>query len=219
MSNTINESQFEGMDAIDAAIAKAKARAKARLSSEESAIVESSNGEKTSRQARAEIRASQKVAREQARNEKKLLKELAKSSADSKPVHMKKVERAAGRLPQMGSVASGLFEEATRSLNAEQRAALALHIQHHNRVQSTLQATSSSPLKIGQVVKIMGGDPKFIGSIGAVEKVQRIRCYVSVPGSRRPVYCFVSEVDRLEEDSTSGVPESTTDNDLLFAEG
>jgi hypothetical protein len=53
---------------------------------------------------------------------------------------------------------------------------------------------------VGQVVRITGGDPKFIGLTGALERVQRIRCYVRVPSNGRLVYCFTSDVQRIEEE-------------------
>jgi hypothetical protein len=207
----INENQFEGMDAIDAAIAKARARAAARSQQEEADIVEASAGTKTTKEAREELRAAKKAERDREREEKRRQREETRTSAGPKMVHMKKVEKAAGRLPTLLDGAQALFDNITASLGADQRAALALHIQHFNRVQSTIQASASQPLKVGQVVRITGGDPKFIGMRGAVEKVQRIRCYVTVPGFNRPAYCFVSDVERVSEGGEQ--PASTSDDE------
>jgi hypothetical protein len=33
---------------------------------------------------------------------------------------------------------------------------------------------------------------------GSVTKAQRIRCYVTVPGVKREVYCFTSDIEVLE---------------------
>lgn len=214
----MDNNQFDGMDAIDAALAKAQARAKARAAKEESDIVEAAVAEgKTSREARAELRAAKAAQRVQERAERRRAKDEAMEANGPKMVHMKKVEKAASRLPQMLAPTQSLFDSITSTLNADQRSALALHLQHHNRVQSTLQATVSQPLKIGQIVRITGGDPKFIGMRGAVEKVQRIRCYVTVPGFNRPAYCFVSDVERVSDSGTSPPPsdEESTPGEIL----
>lgn len=194
MDNTaqnIDLDTTDGMSAIDAAIAKAKARAAARSSGE------AKEGKlKVSPEEREASRAAAKAERERLKAEKAAKKTGA-------PVHMSKVEKAASRLPSLGEVAKGLFEEATRTLNSEQLTAISLHFQHFNRVNATVAAVSAAPLKVGQVVRIAGGDPKFIGMTGHLEKVQRIRCYVRVPGVNRSVYCFTSDVSPIAEEGVA----------------
>jgi hypothetical protein len=74
---------------------------------------------------------------------------------------------------------------------------LALHIQHFNRVKATERALDQRVVQ-GTPVRIIGGDPKFMGMTGTVTKAQRIRCYVTVPGAKREVYLFTSDVEVLE---------------------
>jgi hypothetical protein len=110
---------------------------------------------------------------------------------------MKKIASAANKLPTLTDTAQLLFNEATTNFSAEQLTALALHIQHFNRVKATERALNQRVVQ-GTQVRIIGGDPKFIGMTGSVTKAQRIRCYVTVPGVKREVYCFTSDIEVLE---------------------
>jgi flagellar biosynthesis GTPase FlhF len=138
---------------------------------------------------RQEERAAKKAARETARAEKR-----AARDANRQPAHMRKVMKAAERLGSLGQAAQLLFNEATANLTAAELATLALHIQHHNRVQSTSRALTQT-LDNGTQVRINGGDPRFIGKTGTISKAQRIRCYVTVPGFKKDVYLFTSDVE------------------------
>jgi hypothetical protein len=53
-------------------------------------------------------------------------------------------------------------------------------------------------LVVGQFVTVTGGDARFIGMTGTLEKVQRIRCYVRIEGQEKPHYCFTSDVEVTE---------------------
>ena len=194
---------------IDKAIAAAKARAAAKSS-------RTDNDPKPSKEDRAELRQQAKAAREAAKAQKK----AAKAASRTAPVHMTKVEKAASRLPELGSSAKETFDEVTTNLSAQQLVALSLHLQHFNRVNATIKATSAAPLKVGQVVRITGGDPKYIGMTGVLEKVQRIRCYASVKGVKRPVYLFTSDVEVLDEAGSEAPKPDQDVGDLpIAAEG
>ena len=110
---------------------------------------------------------------------------------------MKKIASAAGKLPILSDSTQLLFNEATTNLSRDQLTALALHIQHFNRVKATERALDQRVVQ-GTPVRIIGGDPKFMGMTGTVTKAQRIRCYVTVPGVKREVYLFTSDVEVLE---------------------
>lgn len=191
MSNAANH-----IDAIDAAIAKAKSRA----------------AERTKNRPTAEERAEAKAQRDADRQARK----AAKAAQPKPTAHMKKVANAAAKLPGLGTVAQGTFDEAIRTLNTEQITALALHLQHHNRVQATTRATGGVELKVGQVVRITGGDPKYIGMTGAIETLRRIRCFVAVPGAKRPVYIFTSECTPIEGGEELPVTESVAETGTGF---
>lgn len=187
------------MSAIDIAIAKAKARAASRS-------VENQGEErpKLSPEEREASREAAKAERERIRAEK-----IARKSRG--PVHMSKVEKAASKLPQLTVAAATIFDEITSNLPAATISALSAHLNHFNRVQATQRAVGAAPLKVGQVVRIVGGDPRFIGQTGHLEKVQRIRCYVKLSDSGRLAYCFTSDVSLLgdgnEVPSTTGIDE------------
>jgi hypothetical protein len=186
------------LSAIDKALAQAKARKAAKDSNPppagddvQTVTVQKSDTNKALKLAEREARRAQ-IAKE--REERK----AAKAAAQPKgPAHMKKIDRAASKLPTLTDSAQLLFNEATTNFSAEQLTALALHIQHFNRVKATERALNQRVVQ-GTPVRIIGGDPKYIGMTGTVTKAQRIRCYVTVPGGKRDVYCFTSDVQVLE---------------------
>jgi len=146
---------------------------------------------KAQRQAEREASMSTRKAEREARKAAK-----AAEDADKRPVHMAKVARAASKLPQLSTDASDAFATLTTKLATDQIAALALHLQHHNRVAATQNALTVK-MTTGTAVRIVGGDPRFIGKTGVVSKAQRIRCYVAIEGVAKPVYCFTSDVNTV----------------------
>ena len=188
MENAIENS----VSVIDKAIAAAKARATAKGTNK-------INDPQTSKEDRIAAQNAAKEARAAARQANK----AAKSAARAAPVHMTKVEKAASKLPNLSNKVAEIFHSVTTSFDATQLTALALHLQHHNRVQATIKASAAQPLKVGQVVLITGGDPKYIGMRGALDRVQRIRCYVNIPGVKRPIYQFTSDVEVVNESGTA----------------
>lgn len=179
------------LSAIDKALAAAKARKAAKESSPSS-----DEGEvKVTKSApdKAEKIAAREAKRAQMAKEREE-RRAAKASQPKGPAHMKKIDRAASRLPTLSDSAQLLFNEATTNFSAEQITAISLHLQHFNRVKATERALGQK-VEVGQTVKIIAGDPKFVGMTGTVSKSQRIRCYVTVPGIKRDVYCFTSDVE------------------------
>lgn len=193
------------VSAIDKAIAAAKARAAGKAKPADKPPVDAVRPTSEERQA---LRAEAKAKRDAERAERK----AAKVTPRAVPVHMTKVQKAAGRLPSLSQEIAKVFDEVTTNFGREQITALSLHLQHHNRVSATIKATVAQPLKVGQVVRIVGGDPKFYGMTGALDRVQRIRCYVSVPGTKRPVYCFTSDVEVVNEEGSS-IPTSNEEDE------
>jgi len=189
--------------AIDKALAVAKARrvAKEGLQTNGAPLVDlevrvkQTTEEKARKVAERSTRQAEMKAQREARKAAK-----ASEKTNRKPAHMKKIERAAGKLPELTEPVQLLFNEATTNFSAGQLTALALHIQHFNRVKSTERALGQK-LKVGQHVRIIGGDPKFIGQVGTITKAQRIRCYVAVPGLKHEAYCFTSDVELIASSS------------------
>jgi len=211
------------VSAIDAAIAAVKnkkmnkdknvtasdvrpATAKVRLTKEERAA----------RYAQSEAWAAErKAARDAARAEKRRLKE-----AEKKPAHMTKVEKARARLTEMDENTLEMFNDISSVLTLNQLDILNQHLALHVRAKRTASAVDQT-LSVGQAVRVVGGDPRFIGSVGSVVKAQRIRCYVSIPGYDRDIYLFISDVEALAEDEVEIVAEDAEvdeNSDELVAE-
>lgn len=182
----------DAINAIDKAIQAAQARkaAKMGLPTEQTEVrVSHPNAERVVKSAEREaVRLEKKAAREAAK--------LARQSSDSRVPHMRKVEKAEARLPQLDDRARLILNEITTNFSAATVAAIAAHLQHFNRVKATERALAQ-PLKVGTKVKIIAGDQRFIGLEGVVSKSQRIRCYVTVAGRERPIYLFTSDVEAV----------------------
>ena len=193
--------QQTNISAIDKALAAAKAR---RAAKEAAGALEPSAPEARGTAASAPAFAAQQkkealaLARETARAAREAAREAKRSSRAPKgETHMKKVKRAEERLPSLSEAAQALFNQSTVSLPAAELSALALHIQHYNRARATERAVSAE-VKVGTQVRIIGGDPRFVGKTGPITKVQRIRCFVEIPGREKPVYLFTSDVELIE---------------------
>jgi len=180
--------------------------------------------EKAAKQAAKDaLRAAKKVAKEAEKQEKRNKRAAKKaeraSQKESKPMaHMSKVEKAAGKLPVMGEDARDTFNSATTNLGLTELNALAEHLKHFVRVQSTEKAVSVK-LTVGQVVRIVNGPAKFIGCTATVVKPQRIRTYVEVPGYDKPVYLFTSDVVPLRTSDASELSPETVTEQATGTEG
>lgn len=198
--NTQDTSVEMKLSAIDKALAMAKARKSAK---EEATVSETSTvKQKISTADRATLkanrdaeRAARKLAIAQQREARKAAR-LA-THGDGQTPHMKKIEKAAAALPKMSDATQLSFNEITSNLSAAQITALSLHLQHFNRVKATERALTQT-LDVGQQVRIISGVQKYIGMTGTVDRAQRIRCFVTIPGVSKPVYLFTSDVELLE---------------------
>jgi hypothetical protein len=142
--------------------------------------------------ARASAKSTEQAAKKAARLEARAAKQAARA-ANRAPAHLKKVDKAAERLPRLTDQAQLEFNSITASFGRDQVAALAAHLSHFNRVQATTRALDQR-LTAGMQVRIVSGDPRFVGQVGTVVKSQRIRCYIEVTGAKKPLYCFTSDV-------------------------
>lgn len=189
--NTQTLESSTNINDIDAAIAAARSakgqappgQKRAKLSDEEKA-----------QRAQAELDAKEE--RASARAKIKAEKEASKSN---KVAHMSKVDKAASRLPQLSTQASEAFSELTLNLTSTDITTLIAHLSHFNRTQATQRALTVA-VKVGDRVKINGGEARYIGLEGTVAKSQRIRCYVDVVvgDSTKQVYLFTSDVSPVE---------------------
>lgn len=193
------------LSAIDKALAQAKSRkavkedptsmgdtAKKKLPKVKAAS-EDKLANKLANDAVREARKLQLVMSRDARRQAKVLER-----AQAKTPHMKKIEKAANALPAMTSQLETLFSDVTTNFSAGEITMLALHLQHFNRVKATERALGLT-IKAGMSVRIVAGPNKYIGMNAVVTKSQRIRCFVEIPGVKKQVYLFTSDVEHVNE--------------------
>jgi hypothetical protein len=166
------------------------------------------------REARKEKLEAERAERKATRARKAAEAKAARESeqANHKP-HMKKIASAAARLPALDENTQLILNEATANLSAAQLAALAAHIELHNRVQATERAVSQK-VEIGDRVRIVSGNARYIGREGVVSEAKRIRCFVELEDVTNPVYLFTSDVEVLsaeEVEETVEVEATGTD--------
>ena len=148
--------------------------------------------------ARAEAKATKlaqfeadRAARKAAREAKAAVRAATKTVVV--PAHLKKVERAKAKLPQLNEEMQKEFNGIVSNFGLPQLEALAMHLQLHTRTEKTLRATKGGPLPLGATVTIIGGDPRYIGKRGTVVTSQKLRATVAVEGAKKPVYIYTSE--------------------------
>jgi hypothetical protein len=209
MQNTNDTNIDTKLSAIDKALAAAKARKAAKQTSESATAepppqkepkakktVNTDFAKQQKKEALAAARLAAKAVRDAERQKRR--EEKVEASASKKPVHMKKIETAAAKLPAItASEAARLYEEITTNFSQDQVAALALHLQHFVRAKATERALGQRVMA-GSKVRVVAGDARFVGKFGTVDRAQRIRCYVNIPGIKRPVYLFTSDVEVLQ---------------------
>lgn len=200
LNNNVNVS------AIDRALAAAKARKAVKEGLTDAAPMPR-KAEKSEPKPDAAAKAAAKAEKEAQKAAKKAERDAAREArkaakadkADKKPAHMKKVERALSKLPALSEATQLIFNEATCNLSAQQLDAMAQHILHHNRTMATVNAMKTEPLRIGDTVRITGGDPKFVGMVGTVVKSRQLRAKIQVPGMEKLVYIFTGQAEPVAQ--------------------
>lgn len=200
------------MTTLDKRLAAAKARAEARAAGNpipkatavkasatesKSTKVRKSDADKAAEKAAIEAkRAAKKAERDAAREAKRA--EKAAATGTKAPAHMAKVMKAGAKLPALSDTATQFFENLKANLNSFDLSTLALHLQHYNRVEATLRAATQK-VENGSIVRIIGGDPRYVGMIGEVVEARKIRCFVDVEEVNKPIYLFTSDVEVLDK--------------------
>ena len=209
--DTTNDSTLDNkLSAIDKALAAAKARKAMKDSQDvpQDASAKNTPKSETDNIVKAAKNAERDAARESARTQRTKEHEERRATkaadiANKKPAHMKKIASAAAKLPTLSQSAQILFSDITSNLPSDQVIAVALHLQHFNRTKATERALGQR-VTAGQQVHITAGDPRYVGKTGIVARAQRIRCYVSIPGIKREVYLFTSDVEIVESAAKTG---------------
>jgi len=148
--------------------------------------------------ARAE-RKAKKAAKEQELAEKRATKRAKREqkNSDKKPAHIHKLDKAKAKLSSLGSLQETV-DNLVASCDTQEVAIIVQHLQFHLRNTATLGSLKGSTLNAGDTVKVIGGDAKYIGKVGTIEKTKRIHAYVIIEGVKRPVYAFVSDLELVE---------------------
>jgi hypothetical protein len=214
--NTTEVTSAQSISALDKAIAAAKERTMAKKATPISALGVKVTKLPAVAPARARLtdeeRAERLTALTAERKERAASKateraaKLAERLANRAPAHLAKVNRAAEKLGDLDENAQFIFDDATTNLTAAQITILAARFQHFNRVNATTMSLTQH-LEAGERVQVTGGDPRFIGVIGTLAKVQRIRCLVDVEGLARPLYLFTSDVTPVVEEAEEALIE------------
>ena len=217
MENIQSQDLDTKLTAIDKALSQAKARKAMRDSTLRSEGGDTAPAGKKSGASSGDkaIKLAERLERQQKiatdRVARKAVKLKEKETVVKGPVYMKKIDRAGSKLPSLTAAAQTLFTEVVINFSREQLTAIALHLQHFNRVKATERALDQKVVQ-GMDVRIVGGDPKFVGMTGSVIRSQRIRCYVAIPGVKREVYLFTSDVEAFTPPSASSSEGDNTDS-------
>jgi len=168
---------------------------------------------------KAQARELEKATKAEARAMKKLAKSAEKmKDGERGPAHMKKVEKAAAKLPMISDEVANEVSRLVSEFSVQDLSRLIAHLQHSNRVQSTLRS-GKTQLEVGQTVRIVSceNDPGVIDRLGVVAEVRKIRVLVQVPGYTRNVYLFNSDCEPTNEVCEAPVDteaeESVTENE------
>lgn len=207
--------------AIDRAVNAARARAAAKATggtagdgaAEGTKEGVTASTEKLTPEQKAEARKARQAERDAAKQERAAAK-AARAAQPRGQAHMAKVARAADKLTALDAAATILFNEATGNLTAAQVLALAGHLVHFTRTQSTERALRTA-IAVDARVRIVSGS-QHVGKEGTVTKSARIRCYVKVDGVAKPVYLFTSDVEPVAPAQAQG---STEEGAPLAAAG
>lgn len=226
METTVNEtSGTKQLTAIERALAAAKARKAARDATGDTSEssqsfapkVDGTSKEKglstvvtvISDEDRARRRAEKEALRAAAAEQRNVDREAKKAekakrreeaqanSYMNRQTHMKKLESARSKLPALNDRTHQLFEQITTDLDKVQLEALALHLQFHNRLNSTKQAPTK-PIPTGTTVRFVSGDHRYIGLTGTITRSQKLRSHVTVPGHKREVYTFTADLEVVD---------------------
>lgn len=222
MTNSINtvsdasETSTTAISTIDAAIAKAKAR---KASGE--TVTRLPRKEKPTDEAKALIKAEKDAAKEiakAARDEHRALKKTARelklaAKGDILP-GTSRLNTAQAKLPELNDTTSETIANVFATNPSEtDLVTIIAHLQHNLRARQTIKAAQGVALTVGQSVTLIAGEPRFIGQVGTVVKVSRLRCHIALEGREKCLYVFTSDVtpNTVTEETTETVEATGTD--------
>lgn len=192
------------------AIVSAEKQSKTKeLDAEKLAEKAAKDAEKAQKKAvRDQERAAKKGELEAKRAIKKAEREATKAAkqaerANRAPSWQRKIERLQAALPETSDNLTSLAKDLTNFTDVELTSALA-YVEFERRTRgikatAELKTAKGQTLNVGDKVLIKNCNArKFIGQIGIVDLVRRIRAFVVVPGFDTKAYVFTSDVELLE---------------------
>lgn len=192
-----------------AIVSAEKQKANKELDAEKLAAKAAKDAERAEKKAvRDQERAAKKAELEIKRAAKKAEREAAKAAkaaerANRAPSWQRKIERLQAALPTATENLTALATSLSEFTDVELTSALA-YVEFERRTRgiratAELKAAEGQTLNVGDKVLIKNCNArKFIGQVGVVALVRRIRAFVEVPGFDTRAYVFTSDVDVLE---------------------
>lgn len=127
--------------------------------------------------------------------------------------HTAKLITAKNKLPLLSDGLTEDLNDLTGRLTTDELESLSSHLAFIARQRRTVAAVDVT-VTVGQVVRIIGGEHRYLNKVGEVVKANRIRCYVEVEGKK--LYLFTSDVSSIVDEEVCGVPtDSSSENDSI----
>lgn len=132
---------------------------------------------------------------------------------NEKRVHEAKINKYENTLPTPSEEVSELLD-LTSALSTSDMNVLHAHLGIAIRRRGVTTSSTPAPTE-GAQVKIVSGDPRYIGIVGTATRVRRARSYVTIPGRAKPLYLFTTDLESLEQATTFSLDESTVSEDEM----
>lgn len=112
-------------------------------------------------------------------------------------------------LPTLSDDTNDAFN-AFKTLEASDRTAFIANATEFMRAEaSKVSKAAAASLEVGAQVRIVSGSAKHLNKVGTITEARRVRVFVAVEGSEKPIYLFASDVIPVE-----GIDESAPEEDL-----
>lgn len=179
-------------------------------------------GQTTEKRSRkSEKTAPQQEKRSPGRPKKDPSAQTATKSVDHAGRANAKIDKLRAKLPVLDSTLVDLPERFS-ALDSQQLLTVRSYLDFETKRRSALEAAhvreAVPTLEVGDKVLINYClNSKFVGRVGTVTNVRRIRAFVEVPGERAQAYVFISNLEKVGNVEASSVGDSatqTTDDDV-----
>ena len=111
------------------------------------------------------------------------------------PAHVVRIKNLCDRLPELSDGLRTAFESLIGKLSVNDIEQLTDRLSLHVRLARTL-AANDVDLSVGDRVKILTGNDRYVGQVATMKKVQHIRCYVQTDDGSE-LYLMLSDVEKV----------------------